>query len=87
VSGFGPGHSNTPVILFFIAPVFQEASSYGLGPNWNVGMLEYWNTGMLVFGFYRAVILVKSASALKFKIDMILKKPLFHYSSIPLLGL
>ena len=56
----------------------------GLAP---LGMLEYWNTGMLVFGFCRAVVLVKSASALKFKIDMILKKPLFHHSIIPLLGL
>jgi hypothetical protein len=63
---------------------FRRLQAMGLAP---IGMLEYWNTGMLVFGFYRAVILVKSASALKFKIDMILKKPLFHYSSIPLLGL
>jgi len=52
----------------------------GLAP---IGMLEYWNTGMLVFGFCRAVVLVKSAAALKFKIDMILKKPLFHHSIIP----
>ena len=52
----------------------------GLAP---IGMLECWNIGMLVFGFCRAVVLVKSASTLKLKLDMILKKPLFHHSTFP----
>ena len=29
----------------------REANlNYGASPNWNIGMLEYWNTGKMGFG-------------------------------------
>ncbi len=51
----------------------------GLCPNWNAGILEKWVLGYCIVG-----LMVKFVLTMKLKMDNILKKPLFHHSTIPL---
>jgi len=52
--------------------------------NWNVGMLEYWNTGILGFGKMESWVIVKFLlTGIKYR-NVIFFKLSFQYSIIPI---
>jgi len=75
---------NWKILLLSSDNVKHHGFKLGVSPNWNGGMLEYWNDGYWNFvwmGKWPA----KSGTMIKFAMDYILKPtiPSFHYSIIP----